>query len=365
MYRKRLKNFKCSDNSTSQISIKSPFSNPRYEWGSVSENAGNLSSKAATIFPNPVPSDDFTISMSPAATALSAKAASSAVVSRYSTCTLSGKESRRAAISGPASQTCSIPVASIGPARSAWTFWAMFAHFQHVAEDGDPPALRLPIRRAEQRNRRAHGGRIGVVALVDQREIAIADRQPVPLAAPLFRLQRRRAPRWPRSRSAPTSVTAPSTASAFSAMWRPGAPIAISIVSPPSVSQSVGVFVRAVELGKSEVRLGVLAEGMDVLERPAPAPSRSRKANWSLSRLRMASPPGTSPSKISALAAAISSRLLKLPRCAGAIVVMMATCGSHHLDQRPDLVGMVHADLRRRRSRVSSGMRASVSGTPQ
>ncbi len=49
--------------------------------------------------------------------------------------------------------------------------------------------------------------------------------------------------------------------------------------------------------------------------------------------------------KISALATAISSRLAKWPRCAGAISVISATCGAHHLHQRTDFAMMVHADL--------------------
>ena len=50
-------------------------------------------------------------------------------------------------------------------------------------DDGDdtPPARRL----AEHGQRRAHRGRVGVVALVDQCEIAIPDAKQQPLAAPL------------------------------------------------------------------------------------------------------------------------------------------------------------------------------------
>ena len=40
--------------------------------------------------------------------------------------------------------------------------------FQHVAQHGDAPAARPDRRLAEQRQRRPHRGRIGVVALVDQ-----------------------------------------------------------------------------------------------------------------------------------------------------------------------------------------------------
>ena len=49
--------------------------------------------------------------------------------------------------------------------------------FQHVAEHGDAPAA-LPDRRlAEQRDRRAHRRRVGVVAFVDQQGGAAGDRE--------------------------------------------------------------------------------------------------------------------------------------------------------------------------------------------
>ena len=38
---------------------------------------------------------------------------------------------------------------------------------------------------------------------------------------------------------------------------------------------------------------------------------------------------------------------------------------AHHVDQRRDLAGVVHADLEHAVTRASAGMRASVSGTPQ
>ena len=43
------------------------------QLGSVSETAANLSSKAATIFPNPVPNDDFTIKPGLSATVIFTK----------------------------------------------------------------------------------------------------------------------------------------------------------------------------------------------------------------------------------------------------------------------------------------------------
>ena len=47
--------------------------------------------------------------------------------------------------------------------------------FQHVAEDGDPPAARRGRQPAEDGERRGHGRRAGVVAVVDQLEAAAGD----------------------------------------------------------------------------------------------------------------------------------------------------------------------------------------------
>ncbi|MOA17229.1 hypothetical protein D3C78_1374790 [compost metagenome] len=78
----------------------------------------------------------------------------------------------------------------------------------------------------------------------------------------------------------------------------------------------------------------------------------------------MTEPPSSKPSKISALAAAISSMFLKLPRWAGAIVVMIATCGRTIFTS-----GRISPEwfmpISNTPNSVSAGMRASVSGTPQ
>ena len=50
--------------------------------------------------------------------------------------------------------------------------FALGAEFQHVAEHGDAAALRPDRRLAEQRDGRRHGGRVGVVAFVDQQRAA-------------------------------------------------------------------------------------------------------------------------------------------------------------------------------------------------
>ena len=67
--------------------------------------------------------------------------------------------------------------------------------------------------------------------------------------------------------------------------------------------------------------------------------------NARLSALRIATPPGTRPEKISALASAMASTESKNSRCTGATVVMIATCGRAMRRQRRNFARMVHADF--------------------
>jgi len=54
----------------------------------------------------------------------------------------------------------------------AMQFGPVCSEFQHVAHDGDAAAAPLDRRLAEQRERRAHRGRIGVVAFIDHVDAA-------------------------------------------------------------------------------------------------------------------------------------------------------------------------------------------------
>ena len=83
-----------------------------------------------------------------------------------------GRACHSARISGPQQNTRSMPLASTGSARPRCSARPFGAEFQHVAEHGDAPAARPDRRLAEQRERGAHRGRIGVVAFVDQQRRA-------------------------------------------------------------------------------------------------------------------------------------------------------------------------------------------------
>ena len=88
---------------------------------------------------------------------------------------------------------------------------------------------------------------------------------------------------------------------------------------------------------------------------------RRRRSNCGMSRLRMATPPGTRPEKISALASAIASILAKYSRWTGAIVGDDRDMRTHHGDQRRDFARMVHADFEHcRNAPVPACARASA-----
>ena len=77
----------------------------------------------------------------------------------------------------------------------------------------------------------------------------------------------------------------------------------------------------------------------------------------------MAVPPGSSPSKISPLARAMSSIVSKNSWCAGAMVVTIATCGRTRpvsADSSPAWFIPISSTA----SVLSAGIRASDSGTP-
>ncbi len=65
------------------------------------------------------------------------------------------------------------------------------AELQHVADDGDAAPLALGPGLTKRFQRRAHRGRVGVVAFVDQRERSERRFDLVPFSPPLRRLEMR------------------------------------------------------------------------------------------------------------------------------------------------------------------------------
>ena len=100
---------------------------------------------------------------------------------------------------------------------------ALGSEFQHVADDGDAPAARPGLGRAQQRERRAHRGRIGVVAFVDDVKGPLGAGSAIRSPRPFCGANRPAPPRRPRPRRRAPRRRA-SAPSAFSAMCRPGAP---------------------------------------------------------------------------------------------------------------------------------------------
>ena len=176
-------------------------------------------------------------------------------------------------------------------------------------------AMRRPLRpglcRAEQRQRGAHRGGIGVVALVDDRRRTVRRRDREARAPALLRRklgQRRGAARRRPRRARRPARSAPS---AFCAMCRPGAPSSNRNSRPSSRARTREPAVdrrrpRAVRASQSPPR----AESQT--RAPRAVAAFASRSNCGASRLRTAVPPGSSPRKISALASAIASIE---PRC--------------------------------------------------
>ena len=111
---------------------------------------------------------------------------------------------RARASAGPRANSRSTPVCARAPRRAPRASRAVAAELQHVADHRDAPPAGARLRRAEQRQRGAHRGRIGVVALVDDGERAARDSASVRACAPP--LLRRECGRAPPPRAATSSA---------------------------------------------------------------------------------------------------------------------------------------------------------------
>ena len=129
------------------------------------------------------------------------------------------------------------------------------------------------------------------------------------------------------------------------------------------MAQDVGVHRRAVGVQRHRQltpRVRMFASAPNETIRAMPAPF----ARFQPRELRIVAVEhqhaaiGSTPSKISALASAIASMPAKNSRCTGSTVVMTsATVRPHHLHQRRDLAGMVHADLEDRKAHARRAAR--------
>ncbi len=101
-----------------------------------------------------------------------------------------------------------------------------------------------------------------------------------------------------------------------------------AIAEPAAADLGLDDRMIGVEAHAEQARVGalVLAEARD---KPGGRGlgARAQTLEMRIVALTMATPPGSSPAKISALASAIASTLAKFSRCTGATVVMIATCG--------------------------------------
>ena len=166
------------------------------------------------------------------------------------------------------------------------------AEFQHVAEHGDAASRRL---QAQHRECRAHRGGVAVVALVEQQRGA-AGHGDLPARAAAgdrreaFQRARDAFGRCPGSGAA----AAASAASAFIAMWRPGA----FSRKRDALARDLGSDIAAVgvrrEIDQPHIGRGAAPK---VTMRAAPAAARSRGSSGE-SAGSTATPPGSSPRRM-------------------------------------------------------------------
>ena len=177
---------------------------------------------ASTSGPMRLPIEPLTMTTSPGAPSLRAAAVrSSAAVSRIAAAALGGKRlpERLHQRAGEEDAVDRAPRPSCGEAGMKRRRRA--AELQHVAEDGDPAAARRRLGLAEEGERRPHRGRVGVVALVDQRSPC----PPRRADGGRRRALRRRSvasASAARGEVAADQRHAPSTARLFCTRWRPG-----------------------------------------------------------------------------------------------------------------------------------------------
>ena len=291
-------------------------------------------------------SEPFTITASPGRIAAQTASTSSAEDVRHGPRPSPSASVRRGSVmSGPAANTRSILFASIAAASaacSAGPSWPSSFMSPSTAMRR-PPRLSSTAPRFDKR--RAHGGRIGVVALVDQQRLAVADGQHGALAAPDRRLQlgererrrgevgaervsgRKHAERIqrdvPSGRADPigerlTEDRAPrrSNRSGFTTIR--SARISAASCSPNVTTRPAARCERmrpqALEIGAVAVEHGGAAR-LDAARRSRPWRRRCPRCDG------------------------------KNSMCTGSIVVTTATCGRTMRGQRQDLARMVHADL--------------------
>ena len=133
--------------------------------------AGSRFFKASTITDMRLPSDPLTSTTSPCRTRLTRSGASSAESPRQAPrldCGISGHNAR---ICGPQRKTRSAFAAAMSPASPACRRSLSGAQFQHVAERRDPPAVAAHGCGRQDVQRRRHGSRVRVVALVDDFDV--------------------------------------------------------------------------------------------------------------------------------------------------------------------------------------------------
>ena len=238
----------------------------------------------------------------------------------------------------------------------------LLAQLQHVAQDRQAPAGRLPEHgrapRASRPGWRCSSRRAAARA-------RRADGDPPARAAAGRRAQIARAspPRGRRPRPAPRPRPARPGCSAPRA--RRGRPRGRPARRPARRRHDLAVLGGEPQLLQPPVGRRMPTEGDDPAGAASARHGARRRSKCSPSRLSTATPPGSSPSKISPFASAIASTEGKNSRCAGAIGGDQRHMRAHLRGQGARSRPHGSCRARTRRSSRPRGRRARLSGTPQ
>lgn len=237
-----------------------------------------------------------------------------------------------------------------------------FAHLKHVAKNGNAPAVALRFRFRQHGNRRAHGSGVGVIAFIDQQERTAFNRQTVALTAPFHRLKR-----------SERFKSAVEIGAGHGDGTEHGHGVVGDVTSGNIEMQFAGLAVqdrpdgrtrrRAFKVGEPEIGLGVLPEGQDVLY------TLFLCGLFKLLELGIVAVEDDGaallkPFEYFRLGRGDLFNILEIAEMGGSDGRDDRHMRTHHLDQRANFAGVVHADFKTPNS-VSAGIRASVSGTPQ
>ncbi len=163
--------------------------------------------------------------------------------------------------------------------------------------------------------------------------------------------------------SASAAATAASTHRLLTIQWSPATFSRYSTGSPLTEAATVDPMASASAPTRRTAASGCRPKST-ILPIPRAAAAAARRSKWELSRLSTATPPSTTPLKISALASAMASTLSKWALWTASTAVTTATWGRAMRDSG-SISPAWFIPISNTPKETEAGMRARLSGRPQ